>query len=252
MRVFACSDIHVDFEYNLRWVNSLSYSDFKNDILILGGDVTDDILLFQKVLEDLRKRFLHLLYIPGNHDLWVRNDTAMNSFDKLRQIKICANNAGVRMEPLHLAILSIVPLWGWYDYSFGQPSLETLDTWMDYRLCRWPKRYDAERITHYFVDMNESYLEIENEFMISFSHFVPRIDLLPVYIPPSKRKLYPVLGSSLLEKQIRKLQSNIHVYGHSHLNRQVFKDNTLYINNAFGYPYETHITAKELKCIYET
>ena len=252
MRVFACSDIHVDFEYNLRWVNSLSGSDFKDDILILGGDVTDDILLFQKVLEDLRKRFFHLLYIPGNHDLWVRNGTVINSFDKLRQIRIIANNAGVSMEPLHFAFLSIVPLWGWYDYSFGQPSRETLDTWMDYRVCKWPESYDAKRITHYFIDMNESYLEIENEFIISFSHFVPRIDLLPVYIPPYKRKLYPVLGSSLLERQIRKLRSNIHVYGHSHLNRQIFKDNTLYINNAFGYPYETHITAKELKCIFET
>ena len=252
MRIFACSDIHVDFEYNLRWVNSLSCSDFKDDILILGGDVTDDLKLFQKVLEDLRKRFFHLVYIPGNHDLWVRNDMAMNSFDKLRQIEIITKNAGASMEPLHFASLSIVPLWGWYDYSFGQPSRETLDTWMDYRVCKWPEGYDVKRITRYFVDMNVPYLETENEFIISFSHFVPRIDLLPVYIPPSKRTLYPVLGSSLLEKQIRKLRSSIHVYGHSHLNRQVLKDNILYINNAFGYPYETYITAKELKCIFET
>lgn len=42
------------------------------------------------------------------------------------------------------------------------------------------------------------------------------------------------------------------VYGHSHINRQVFKDNTMYINNAFGYPDETQITAKELKCVFET
>lgn len=251
MRVFAFSDVHVDFEYNLRWVNGLSNYDFQDDILILGGDVTDDIILFQKVLEDLRNRFSQLVYIPGNHDLWVRYDLGMSSLDKLSQIKKIAGDAGVSMEPLHFESTSIVPLWGWYDYSFGYPSYETFNTWMDYRACKWPESYDAESITNYFIAMNESYMEICNEFIISFSHFVPRIDLLPVYVPPSKRELYPVLGTSLLEKQIRKLGSMMHVYGHSHLNREVIKDNILYINNAFGYPYETHITSKELKCIFE-
>lgn len=251
MRVFACSDIHVDFKDNLHWVNSLSKNDFKNDILILGGDVTDDILLFQKVLEDLRYRFFHLLYVPGNHDLWVCRDIGINSFDKLLQIKKIADNTGVSMEPLHFDFLSIVPLWGWYDYSFGQLSSETINTWMDFRACKWPEGFTSKKITSYFININEAYLDINNKHIISFSHFVPRIDLLPWYIPPCKRELYPVLGSSLLEKQIRKLGSNIHVYGHSHVNRQVLKENTLYINNAFGYPYETQITAKKLKCIFE-
>lgn len=93
-------------------------------------------------------------------------------------------------------------------------------------------------------------IEIRKSLFISFSHFLPRIDLMPYFIPCSKRKLYSVLGTILLEKQIRKLGSKIHVYGHSHINNQIMKDNTLYLNNAFGYPYETQITAKELKCIY--
>lgn len=59
------------------------------------------------------------------------------------------------------------------------------------------------------------------------------------------------MGTRLLEKQIRKLGSDIHVYGHSHVNNRVMKDSTLYINNAFGYPYETRIAAKELKCIFD-
>ena len=100
----------MDFEDNLRWVNSLSNSDFKKDILILAGDVTDDILLFQKVLENLRDRFFQLLYVPGNHDLWIRRDLGMNSLEKLQQIKIIADNAGVSMELVHFDSLSIVPL----------------------------------------------------------------------------------------------------------------------------------------------
>jgi predicted phosphodiesterase len=55
----------------------------------------------------------------------------------------------------------------------------------------------------------------------------------------------------LIEEQIRRVGSNIHIYGHSHVNCHVTIDGTLYINNAFGYPYETRITAKMLECVFE-
>lgn len=157
------------------------------------------------------------------------------------------------MEPLYLSSLSIIPLYGWYDYSFGQPSQEILDNWTDYLACKWPNNYDEKSINQYSISMNEPFVTTcsAKAFIISFSHFLPRIDVMPAYIPLDKRYLYPVLGTILLEKQIRKLDSNIHVYGHSHVNNQVMKDNTVYINNAFGYPYETRITQKRLKCIFE-
>jgi hypothetical protein len=65
------------------------------------------------------------------------------------------------------------------------------------------------------------------------------------------RYLFPVLGAARLGQQVFQLRSSIHVYGHSHLNRRVLRDGTLYVNNAFGYPYEAHIAAKMLYCVYE-
>lgn len=41
---------------------------------------------------------------------------------------------------------------------------------------------------------------------------------MPFFIPPKYREIYCVLGSSIIESQIRNLKSNIHVYGHSHVN----------------------------------
>ena len=80
---------------------------------------------------------------------------------------------------------------------------------------------------------------------------MPRIDIMPSVIPPKRRILYPVLGSSLIDEQIRVIGSQIHLYGHSHVNLDITKDNTRYINNAFGYPSETRITAKKLVCLFE-
>lgn len=253
MRVYAVSDIHVDFEQNFKWFNNLSYFDYQNDLLILAGDVTDIVPLFQKTLKGLRKRFGDVLFVPGNHDLWVKRSEVKDSLEKLQLIKKITADCGVRMEPLHLPSLSIIPLFGWYDHSFGGSLPGAVENWADYVACLWPGDYDPKSITRYFTNMNEPFLlpADNNSTRISFSHFLPRIDLMPVYIPFEKRALYPVLGTPLLEKQIRKLGSNIHVYGHSHVNNTVMKDNTLYINNAFGYPYETVIASKELVCIFE-
>lgn len=253
MKVFAISDIHVDYEENFRWFNNLSRFDYKNALLILAGDVTDLIPLFEKTLKCLRERFLEVLFIPGNHDLWVQRSHVKHSIEKLDLIKNITYNCGILMQPFYCSTVSIIPLYSWYDYSFEQPSQDTLKTWMDYVACKWPDNYDDNIITQHFISMNEHITNNNNtdHFVITFSHFLPRIDIMPLCIPYEQRSLYAVLGTTLLEKQIRKLGSKIHVYGHSHVNNQVVKNNTLYINNAFGYPYETQITAKQLRCIFE-
>lgn len=256
MRVFAISDIHVDFAENLNWLNNLSKLDFKNDILIVAGDVTDNITLFEKAMTELRSRFNEVMFVPGNHDLWfIRNPGVNDSLQKFELIKTITQNCGIRMEPLCFNSVLIVPLFGWYDYSFGLPTHETYEVWMDFTACKWPNNWREDSITNFFISLNEQRLEIQPSAkltkIISFSHFLPRIDLLPYYIPLSKRYLNSVLGTSLLEKQIRVLNSDIHVYGHSHVNMEINKEQTLYINNAFGYPYEFEITAKKLKCILE-
>lgn len=253
MRVFAISDIHVDFSENFHWVHNLSCSEYQEDILILAGDVTDNILLFERTLKCLCDKFWKVLFIPGNHDLWVQRCHVKHSLEKLQLIKTITADCGILMEPFHCSSLSIIPLFGWYDYSFAQPSREIFNTWADFVACKWSENDDEDSLTRYFIAMNEPFLTESNtnQFIISFSHFLPRIDVMPCYIPFDRRHLYPVLGTTLLEEQIRKLGSKIHVYGHSHVNNRVIKDATLYINNAFGYPYETRITAKKLECIYD-
>jgi Icc-related predicted phosphoesterase len=74
---------------------------------------------------------------------------------------------------------------------------------------------------------------------------------LPRFVTPTQRRLYPVLGSSRIDQQIRQLGAKLHVYGHSHVNRRVNKDGVTYINNAYGYPHETMISSKSLLCVYE-
>ncbi len=252
MKVYTVSDIHIDYKKNRLWLHKLSKNEFIDDILILAGDISGNIRLIIETFEALKKRFAEVLYIPGNHDLWVQKDSGTNSLGNFSLIKKIAQDYNVRMEPAHFGPLSIVPMFGWYDYSFGEPSDQLLRSWTDFSACKWPDDYEEDKITNYFTSINEEFLSIKNEFVISFSHFMPRIDLMPFYIPPDRQLLYPVLGSIKIEQQIRKLVPDIHIYGHSHLNMDTTKEEVKYINNAFGYPHETSITAKQLLCIFES
>ncbi|GAV11586.1 metallophosphoesterase [Paenibacillus sp. NAIST15-1] len=251
MRIFAISDIHIDFPENYNWLKQISCEDYKNDILILAGDISNQIIHIEETFTSLTAKFLKVFYVPGNHDLWVVKNEYSNSMEKLRAIEIIAQHTGVIMEPYSMENVLIVPLLGWYDYSFGSPNQEILSNWVDFIACKWPFGNDVVQITKYFTDRNHISMQKGDRFIISFSHFLPRIDLMPYNIPTSKQFLYPVLGSVLLDKQIRELGSDLHIYGHSHINRKIWKDGILYINNAYGYPYEKSYTHRKLLCVHE-
>jgi predicted phosphodiesterase len=252
MRIFALSDLHADFEVNRQWIASLSTVEYRDDVLILAGDVCDSIQLLEFCMSALASRFAKVLYVPGNHELWVfRDEHPGTSLEKFQQVSRVIEDCGASMQPFHCNGLSIVPLLGWYDYSFGEPSSEVLEAWMDYRACRWPDHLSLYEVTEHFLRLNHGALTVTNDVVISFSHFLPRLDIMPNYVSGMTRMLYPVLGSSRLEAQIRQIKPAIHVYGHSHLNRMRTLDGVLYVNNAFGYPHESGITAKRLVCIYD-
>jgi predicted phosphodiesterase len=252
VRVFAVSDIHIDFDVNARWIAGLSSQDHLNDFLILAGDVSDSVRLLNLCLTSLANRFRAVLYVPGNHELWViRDGNEKTSLEKFEEVRGIMKNCGVSGMAFHDDKVSIIPLLGWYDYSFGQPCDELKAMWMDFRTCKWPEHFGLRQIVSYFAALNEPLFRPANNTVISFSHFLPRIDVMPNYIPEWHRTLYPVLGTDSLERQIREIRSDIHVYGHTHVNHQTSIDGVTYINNAFGYPSETRIAAKRLLCIYD-
>jgi Icc-related predicted phosphoesterase len=250
MRVFAISDIHVDHRENNEWLSQLSISDYLADILICAGDISHHSGDVAAALTRLRKSFLEVLFVPGNHELWIVKKESHNSIDKFEQVLAIAADCGVRTGPLYLPEVSIAPLFAWYDYSFGLPSAELRSRWSDFHTCSWPEQFDQPRITEYFLALNQLHVEDRTQPVISFSHFVPRGDLLPS--AHSRRGfLRPVLGSESIDGQIRKLGSMVHVYGHYHMNGSKKRDNVTYVNNALGYPRETW-TSRKLACIFES
>ncbi|KAK9827915.1 hypothetical protein WJX74_008908 [Apatococcus lobatus] len=70
MRVWAVSDLHTDYPDNLKWCEDLSIKDYQEDALIVAGDVSDDLSILEQTLSLLCKRWSHVFYTFGNHELW--------------------------------------------------------------------------------------------------------------------------------------------------------------------------------------
>lgn len=251
MRVFALSDLHADFPENLNWILQLSDLEYQDDVLVLAGDITDRLQVLVQVLNSLRSKFKEVLFVPGNHDLWINNDDLKCSIEKFGAIAKLCKEEGVKQSAQEFGELTIVPMFSWYDFSFGEPDRHLRRAWRDFKSCVWPADLpDVAAVNQHFLSMNERVLGIRNSKVISFSHFLPRIDVMSKSIPMERRHVYPVLGSVALGEQVKKLKPDIHIYGHSHVNQSIKIDEICYINNAFAYPREQKIARKQLHCVY--
>jgi predicted phosphodiesterase len=265
IRIFSISDLHVDYKQNQDWVKNLSNQDYKNDYLIIAGDISDNPLRFTKTITTLSDKFKGLFFVPGNHDLWIRKDELKDSIEKFNLLMDICNETGVFTKSEIITKDSdsdniiIQPLLAWYTKpEEGNDSLylakegddPTLSMWVDNRAIKWPDLNGCSNVAEYYIKMNDLKLaKTPHSVVISFSHFLPRQELIfGINGPPPKNSGFidplpkfnfsRVAGTSQLEKQIREINSQIHIYGHQHRNRFRNIDGVFYIAHGLGYPKE--------------
>jgi predicted phosphodiesterase len=243
MRVFATSDLHTDYKENFLWLKELSDTAYRDDTLIVAGDVSDRLGIIRETLLFLRSKFRNLLFTPGNHELWVRN-ADFNSIEKLHQVLQLCEEIDVITTPLRLHELWIVPLFSWYDGVFDS----VMKAWADFYFCKWP---DGVRpLPDYFLNLNEPHLKPYDGQVITFSHFIPRAELLPPKEYMRISWLPSVSICAALDAQIRNLNSTVHVCGHTHTNFDRVIDDVRYVQNAVRYPKERRTASFPIKLIW--
>ena len=250
MKIWASSDLHINYSENKNFFYNLSASDYVDDVLIIAGDISHDLAEVSSLFRSLVPKFRKVLFVPGNHDVWIMpNENCQSSMLKHARLLQIAKEEGVSTEIYHIGAVSIIPLFAWYDFSFGLPTDTIRKAWRDFKRCKWEMNF--RQLTEYFLQLNEQAIATpKQKYIISFSHFLPRLELIPNRVPPIVKALLPVFGAEGLGRQVAQLQSNVHIYGHSHLNRKVVLGKTVFINNAFAYPQEATISRKKLLCIY--
>ena len=245
MRVFATSDLHTDYKENFLWLSQLSDIAYRDDALIVAGDVSDRLEIIRETLRLLRSKFRYLLFTPGNHELWVRN-AEFDSIEKLKRILRLCDELDISTTPLRLDDLWIVPLFSWYDGVYHRE----MKAWADFYFCQWPD--DAKPLPDYFLRLNEPHLKSYDAPVITFSHFIPRADLLPPKEYLRISWLQHVSVCKALDDQIRRLESRVHVCGHTHTTFDLVIDDVRYVQNAVRYPKERRTESFPIKLIWDT
>ncbi|ELT89953.1 hypothetical protein CAPTEDRAFT_223030 [Capitella teleta] len=199
--IWAVSDLHVEHKDNLRLVEGWSRTKYQKDVLLLAGDVTNDLTLLTRVLKTLKSKFKEVFFVPGNHELWVRpNDKSGDSLAKFYHILAVCDHIGVHYMPKKVKVNSgnggslesvwIVPLFSWYatpeddaqDSLYVKPPYaENADLmhnmWMDNKMCIWPQLPESK--SRYFAHMNDPIVKRTYDApVISFSHVLPRRELI--------------------------------------------------------------------------
>jgi predicted phosphodiesterase len=232
MRIFAVSDLHADFRENRRRLDGISAVDHRDDALIVAGDVATSLAIVSETLGFLRGRFREVFFVPGNHELWVRREEG-DSVEKFHAVLEACARVGVRTRPARVGGAWVVPLFSWYHEEFdvrGEAVVEELEGWTDHYLCRWPA--GIERVDRFFLAMNEPHLAARYDApVVSFSHFVPRPELVPGVRWLRFKGLPRVAGSPGIEAQVRRLGSAAHVFGHTHIPADTVIDGVRYVQN---------------------
>jgi hypothetical protein len=248
MRIFAISDLHTDFKENRMLLEQLSREEYTQDVLLVAGDIADRLEVIGETLALLRSRFASVFYTPGNHELWTRDERCDSVEKYFRVIELC-ERVGVSTSPAKKDGVRIVPLRSWYETSRGADgSPEGPEEWADFYFCKWPDRIGSP--SAYFLEMNEPYIRSYDEPVVSLSHFLPRRDLLPPVESLRFKRLPEVSICEPLEEQIRRLGSVVHVFGHSHINRDLYLEGVRYVQHALRYPQERDRQVELVKLVW--
>ena len=255
IRLYAVSDLHWDYEANHAWIDALPRGHHSADAIILAGDLSHEPAKIEQCLRSFKAIFGDVFFCPGNHELWVERPDAhvvgekkfAHSVAKQQWCLELCSRLGVHTTPAKIGVgaaaVWVVPLLGWYVTNFdGQmPQSQSRGLGLsDLALCKWPSPLTANEMAEELAALNAPALSRAYDApVITFSHFLPRPDLMP---PRSKTGimsfLHDAVGSPVLEKQLRSIGSKLHVFGHTHINWDCCHDGVHYLQNAIRYPEE--------------
>lgn len=206
-RLWSISDVHVDYKENWEHLVCLSDSRYQQDMLIVAGDATDDLGKLAQLFECLASKFESVSFVPGNHELWLRDTEASRllgsastiklntSIDKFHAICALAEQYSITTCPVRFGhdanALWVVPLFSWYDgpdqtehsLYLEKKGVEdrTQEMWSDFHLTKWPAEFAQGRTSpsKFFSGLNHSVCaQTFDAPVVSFSHFLPRQELM--------------------------------------------------------------------------
>jgi hypothetical protein len=248
--VLALSDLHLDHQQNLRALALLP--DHPDDWLLLGGDVGHRASDLEEALSILAPRFLNVVWVPGNHELWTvaGEDVERGARKYERLVSICRRHGVLTPEDPYPSLVFegetyvVAPLFLLYDYSF-RPDDVPFE-----RTVEWAAEEDLVCLDEFYLfpdpyPSKAAWCEARCDLsarrlgevaagarLVLLNHFSLRQDLVRISIP----RFTPWCGTRLTEDWHTRFNAAVVVTGHLHVRATDHRDGVRFEEVSLGYP----------------
>lgn len=251
MKLGIISDIHVDLN-ELPGEPSIEEELVKQveraelDVLILAGDISNDVNRSLSVLAWLQAESgIPVLFVPGNHDYWSKENGITDTWDIYRQYQTFAGCLCEKPYALNDRWV-VIGNTGWYDYSMGEAKYTADDfeimhaqdrTWQDKLYVNWGM--SNREIHRYFYESLERDLAAhQDRNIIMVTHMLSH-PFFKVPMPhPQWEYFNAFLGSSDYADLYRKYGVRYGIMGHVHYRKTCMEQGTQMICACLGYRRE--------------
>ena len=185
MKLGFLSDIHLDdnqqyFEASLLDILIEKVKSEKLDYLFISGDISSDDKETLRVVKKINEEIdTSTFFVPGNHDVWRKDKSSIDSIFNLNANKYAVTDRVVEIND-EWAVVGAFP---WYDYSLdteGMPKdfYRISDMWPDSKFTDW-QMADPEFTELQLQRTSEIIQDIPSEKkIILVQHFVPHEDFV--------------------------------------------------------------------------
>lgn len=248
-RLLAISDLHVANRANREAIEALP--DHGDDWLIIAGDVGETLEHLAWTLEQLQRRFARLIWVPGNHDLWSRDEGLRGEGKYRALVEMCRAHEVITPEdpfPVFESAdgpLVVAPLFLLYDYTFRPDHVGDDDvlSWAreaeilctdELLLHPAPFESRADWCASRCAESERRLAALDPDLpTVLVNHWPLRYDL--VHIPRIPR-FSPWCGTRRTEDWHRRYRAEVVVYGHLHVRGTTWRDEVRCEEVSFGYP----------------
>jgi predicted phosphodiesterase len=234
VRIQYCSDLHLEFEENSRFL-SLNPLEVTGDILILAGDIVPlhDRFLNHPFFSFASENYRQVFWVPGNHEFYYRNISDFeSSFNmKVKDNILLLHNVELDIEGVHFVFST---LWSQISSS-NEKQIEREIADFSYITSnnRAFQAKDFNLLHQKSLQFIKSRINDDSKKTVVVTHHLPSASCnRPAH---SKSHLNEAFCVDITE-EIANSKARFWIYGHSHYNqRPLFIGKTILLTNQLGY-----------------